>query len=212
MHRLAWLLCLAMAAAHAADVYRSTGEYGEPVFSDEPTPGSEKVDVPPLTIIPSVTPSQSRSPGQSQDESEGQSAGSYQSFAVVTPEDDQPIRDNAGNVHVGLRVSPPLKDGHRIRIYLDGVPWGDTLRSTSVTLNNVDRGTHNLQAAIVAPDGAELARTDTVTFHLRRVSNLLQRSPQVPGGANRQPAQVPGGAGQPLGPPSVPGGAGGQAN
>ncbi len=201
MRRHRWLplgLALLSFVAHGADVYRSTGEYGEPVYSDEPQPGSTKVDVPPITIIPSVPVTQPpRAPSATAPSAEG-----YQRFAIVSPSADAAIRDNAGNVHVGLSLSPGLQAGDRIRIYLDGSAWGDPFRSTSMTLTNVSRGSHTLQAAVVDETGAEIARTDTVTFHVQRVSSLLQTPPTVPGGG-----QSPGGPGSPGG-PSSPGGAG----
>ncbi|NIU04476.1 MAG: DUF4124 domain-containing protein [Gammaproteobacteria bacterium] len=182
-----------------ADVYRSTGEHGEPVYSDEPQPGSTKVDVPPITIVPAVPVTQPpRAPSRAEPR-----AGGYQQFAIVSPSPDEAIRDNAGNVQVALRVSPGLQAGDRIRLYLDGSPWGDPFPSTSTTLTNVPRGTHTVRAAILDQTGAEVARTGTVTFHLRRVSTLLQIPPTLPGGG-----QSPGGPDSPGGPES-PGGAGG---
>lgn len=208
MRRWRWLTpalaLLAGAAVHGADVYRSTGEYGEPVYSDEPQPGATRIEVPPLTIIPAVpaAPASRERSAPAQDGGDG-----YAQFAIVSPSAEATVRDNAGNVHVGLRLSPGLQGGDRIRIYLDGVAWGAPFHSTSMTLTNVPRGSHRLQAAIVDETGAEIARTGEVAFHLQRVSRLLQTPPSLPGGAAGSPSPAPGGAGD-VTTPSVPGGAG----
>jgi hypothetical protein len=202
MRTWAWLLLAACATAQAADIYRSTGEYGEPVYSNKPQPGATKVEVPPLTIVPSVPVTESAQPAGQKPRTDG-----YQQLAIVTPTEDAPVRDNAGNVRVGLQVRPPLQNGDRIRIYLDGAAWGNPFRSTSITLNNVPRGAHTLQAAIVGPAGAELVRSQRIIFYLQRVSVLLQKPPKAPGGATRPPSNVPGGAGGEPATPQVPGGA-----
>lgn len=167
---LALSLCLCALGVCAA-VYKWQGPDGQTVFSDRPQEGAEEVKLPPLQTVPALPVSRGVSP-QGEDSSAAQDE-SYQSFAIVTPTDDASIRDNAGNVDIKVLLEPGLQSAHRIRFLLDGQPFGEAVTSTSVTLANVDRGTHSLTAIVTSADGEELARTEPVTFHLHRVSKLL---------------------------------------
>ena len=91
----------------------------------------------------------------------------YEEFKVTSPTNDATIRDNGGNVRVSLSLTPGLRSGHSIEVMMDGQSIGSG-GSTSLTLTEVDRGTHTVQAAVKDNEGKEIARSNSVIFHLKR--------------------------------------------
>jgi hypothetical protein len=169
------LMMLAAGLAHGQDqdqdqdqagkIYKYTLSNGNIVYSDKPPPGdqAEEVTIEPLQSFslpnaPRLNPSASRAKPE---------AVAYQEFKVTSPSDDQTIRDNGGNVGVSLSLTPGLRGGHSIDVMMDGQSIGSG-SGTTVTLTEVDRGTHTLQATIRDADGKEIARSNSVTFHLKR--------------------------------------------
>ena len=66
-----------------------------------------------------------------------------------------------------MQLTPALRAKHAIVVSMDGQKVGEGT-STQLTLQNLPRGTHTVQAAVVDAAGVELARTEMVTFHLQR--------------------------------------------
>ncbi len=171
-------LCLALILAPGlalAEVYKQVLPDGSVIFSDQPAPGAEQVEISPVQTYkpPPIPNSTSNRSTRNDDKSD---ARHYDELRIATPEDDATIRENAGNVHIEIVLSPALKtqEGHRIALYLDGRVVAEPGRSTVFNLKNVDRGTHQLQAAIVDARGKPIKTSDPVTFHLLRVSVLMR--------------------------------------
>ena len=93
-------------------------------------------------------------------------------IAVVYPGHDEPIRQNAGNVAIGVKVSPGLETDHTIEIYMDGQIILNG-RGSRVELTNVDRGAHTVTAVLRGADGSVISKSDAITFHLLRATKLL---------------------------------------
>ena len=169
MSKIAFFLCLMLAvgAAQAGKVYKYTLSNGDVVYSDKPPPADqgEEVTLEPLQgfSLPRPPPLED-STAKKKDEPE---SDGYQEFKVTSPANNATIRDNGGNVPVSLSLTPGLRSGHRIEVMMDGQPIGSG-SGTSVTLTEVDRGTHTVQAAVKDSDGKEIARNNSVIFHLKR--------------------------------------------
>ncbi len=163
-----WLpLLLVVASLPAvAGVYRWVDPTGQVHYSDQPGQGAEEVKLREPTVY---TPQPIHNPG-STPASKPVDTPTYKSMAIAMPENDEAIRSNEGLVDVSLLLEPALAKGHRIRIYLDGQPASGELTTTQITLQNVDRGTHTLQASVVDAQGNEVIRSPSVTFHLLRVT------------------------------------------
>jgi hypothetical protein len=59
--------------------------------------------------------------------------------------------------------------GHAVELLLDNVPVHvDQSTATQLALAGVAYGTHRVQALIRDPQGAIIARTQALTFHLRK--------------------------------------------
>ena len=100
-----------------------------------------------------------------------QAVSAYQELRIVEPDDGSAFWSGAGEVAIKVAVQPSLMttQGHRLRVYLDQEMAGGI---ESVTLTNVDRGTHEVYAEIVNEDGRILIKSPRIRFTLHRPSVL----------------------------------------
>lgn len=98
----------------------------------------------------------------------------YTALAIMAPSDEETLRDNGGNVTIRIAATPRLKRRaqHRLRVLLDGALQPVSSDQMTLTLQNLDRGSHQLVAIIVDAQQAELIRSDAVTIYLHRRSLL----------------------------------------
>lgn len=192
-------LCIGF--AQAEKVYRSVDETGVVEFSDRSQKDSqemERKEVPTYKFIktkPAISSTTSRTTKQ-------QPATQIE---ITNPIADETILNNQGEVTVKLSLAnskeasqstvkdkisaeqePELAQDHKIIIYLDGIKVLEAVE-TSVILNNVDRGTHELKASVIDADGNVIADSAVVTFHMRRFSKLFKK-PVNPVKPNPAPA------------------------
>ncbi len=102
----------------------------------------------------------------------GDGAETYTQALIVSPVNDSAVRSNAGMLTVRTRVDPPLREGHRLRLLLDGFLQGVEGKASSFELENIDRGTHSLQLQVTDDAGRVLFTGTPSTFHLLRYSRL----------------------------------------
>ncbi|VAX10441.1 hypothetical protein MNBD_GAMMA26-199 [hydrothermal vent metagenome] len=165
MFRVAILLLgLLPIMVSAAEIYKWVDDMGVTHYGDQPHQGAEKIELPETQPVPSSRASSNLGGSQQNDVADDKG---YKSFAIVQPENNQTIRDNAGSVSVAFIVNPSLRAGHKIRVSLDGhrLKDGTAIR---FSLQGVDRGTHTLSAAIVDANGATVISAGSISFHLRK--------------------------------------------
>lgn len=158
----------------AAGVYKWVDADGTVHFSDVPQEGAEEVHIaPPQTYeapsLPPITPRPEVVANPS----------AYTRFALVTPAADEHVWDNTGKIVVTFTTEPPLQTdrGHRLVVLVDGQAR-PAVSDSSVTLENVDRGSHTLQGQIVDTRSAVLMSSETITVHLHRQSVLTPQRAQ----------------------------------
>jgi len=176
------LLCAALLSLMApadAEIYKRVLPDGSIVYSDEPSPQAEVVELPPLQTIPAaplITPaSETQQTIKAADK-----AFSYRQLRITSPRNDQQIRENSGRVVVAVNVQPTLqvKAGHRLVLKLDGQVVAMSSGGQRFVLENVDRGTHQLVVEIQDRKGKPLKTSPPVIFHLFRYSRLLGPRPR----------------------------------
>lgn len=177
MKKLLMILLITAVPVHAA-IYRWVDENGNIVYSDEPHPQSEQIELNGTSTYQPVEIPQSALPDDEvSEETDAESPNDaapvpdYQ-VEVVQPQNDQGLRANDGMVTVNLRVQPSLSNerGDLLQLLLDGEAVAAPGRQLSYQLENVDRGTHHLQAVITDRDGNALSRSERSVFHLQRFS------------------------------------------
>jgi hypothetical protein len=173
------LLSLIPTLLSAGVVYKYLDKDGNPVYTDQPKPGAERVDLPePSTYTPPKLPPITPTADKDKDET----GAVYNSLNISSPKNGETIWDNTGNVMVVYAVEPALKRkrGNRMVVLVDGQAL-EPLENTKVQLENVDRGTHNLKARIIDAEGEVLIESGETTFHLHRQSvNFPNRAKPAP--------------------------------
>jgi hypothetical protein len=92
----------------------------------------------------------------------------YTELQILEPEENQTIRNDEGEVRVGILLDPALRDGHKMVLKVNGAPLANNPGSTHLMLNNVPRGSHTLDASIVNEEGETLISAPPVHFHMRK--------------------------------------------
>lgn len=170
---LALMLSLASAPV-ASEVYRHVDEDGSVTFSDEPMDDdSEAMELESLPEVNLPDPAERErrsSPDQGEDNQTQEQQG-YQTLEITSPEHDSAFWRGDGLVVVRFQSQPPLRSGHRYSLELDGkqVQQG---RSTTFTLENMNRGTHELVVHVINADGETISSSDVTRFTLHRPSQL----------------------------------------
>lgn len=161
-------------AAMSDSIYRQVDEDGNVTYTDEPPDDESKpleLDPLPQMNIPSSDRS-SRPSDDEQDESgNAEPEGSYKSLAIREPEHDSAFWRGGGEVTVRIHSEPKLSEGHQYQLEFDGEAIEET-RNTSITLENVDRGTHELTVHILDSSGEVIQSSDRTRFTLHRPSQL----------------------------------------
>lgn len=177
MKPIVLLLALSLATPGFAAVYKTVRPDGTVVYSDQPpTEQAAPLNLPQLQLIPGENLAAPPTP-RDRGINEEAPAELYRSLAIVEPEPDGTVRDTTGRVPVRIDLDPPLitKEGDYLILYLDGQPVAEG-STPQFTLEDVDRGTHRLEAAVSSAAGQTLIRSPAVTFHLHRTSvNLPAR-------------------------------------
>ena len=178
MKSLAFLILLLLSLGAQAELFKWKDAEGNIIYSDQPPSGVEKEkhqiekeSLPPIISTPALqqpTPSSSRS-SEVQEEPDR-----YTNLAIVSPENDTSVRQNAGNVSINVAIEPYLfnERGDLLVIYMDGQEISRG-RESSIQLIEVDRGTHVIGAEIVDVSGKSIKKASPVTFTLHRHSVLF---------------------------------------
>jgi hypothetical protein len=155
----------------AAEVYRYVDPERGVEYSDMPRPGAERIFIPDPPVAPPLNVRESPLPDDRIANLPTGTALAYSEIAIADPLNEDTVRDNAGNLIVAVSLNPPLQAefGHQLQLLLDGEVVASGT-SSHMALNEVDRGTHTLQAVVLGVDGAVLTQSAVTTFHLHRMS------------------------------------------
>ncbi|HAS62809.1 MAG TPA: nitrogen regulation protein NR [Vibrio sp.] len=90
-------------------------------------------------------------------------------FIFHTPEHDQVIRSNNGNITVEVKLNRALFAGEQLQLWLDNQPYQAPQIATAWQLKNIDRGTHQIQIKVLQ-GGKQIASSSLITVHLQRAT------------------------------------------
>ena len=171
---LSVLIALPFGALQAGEIYRHVDEQGNVTYTDEPPEkDSEPVELAPLpeVSIPDADRNPTTTSPQQEENGNAQEEGLYKQVEIVEPEHDSAFWRGGGQVTIRARSEPALSDGHSYQLEFDG-ERGDTNRSGTFSLNNVNRGTHTIVVHILDSTGETITSSDTTRFTLHRPSRL----------------------------------------
>lgn len=167
------MLMLAVTPAFADEIYRTTDEDGNVLFTDEPpSDDAEPVDLEPLTTVPAQEP-----PAAAGEAGPGEPPGAgadtvYEGVRIAYPPADQAVRHERGRVPVRVDLLPEgagLAEGHTVVVVLDGREHGAG-HATEVTLGPLERGPHRARARVLDRNGSVVAESPTIRFVLLRAA------------------------------------------
>ncbi len=180
MRLIVTLLLLSIAASATAAVYKWVQPDGSIIYSDHPPQDdASPANLPPVQEIKIAPPPPAPPEPETDNQTKQTEATGYTKLAITEPADDSTLRVNNGQVSVKLALDPPLHEGDSFSIMMDGKELGQG-KSPALSLTNVDRGAHTLQAAVKDAQGKTVISSSTITFHLQRTSVLQPKRQATP--------------------------------
>jgi Domain of unknown function (DUF4124) len=165
------LSLLAAFAVQAAVVYKWVDADGVVHFSDQPTPGAEKIYTSSSSAGTAASAPGSAAGSRQAPKSAAASGLNYAEFSIVSPANDQTFfGDDVIAVH--LNLAPALKPNQSITWHLNGKQLEFPPDATSFPLPHLDRGAYTLAATITDQETSESQSSNSVTFYVRQPSEL----------------------------------------
>jgi hypothetical protein len=179
---LALGIIAALSLPAQAEIYKTVDEQGNVVFTDIPPREDDEnaeqiiIENPNSFAVEEAIPNADAWIVEPEEGEGEEPPFRYLALEIVSPADDEPIRENAGNITVITNLNPRLQRGHVARLLMDG----DVVQEgpqASFSLANVDRGTHTISVEIVNESGEVLIRSGESTFHLLRFAGGARPGP-----------------------------------
>lgn len=158
------LLAATLASPAFADVYRWTDSKGVIHYTDHPpAKDAQPAQLPNLQTYKPSAPVPTPVPADDSDQSANTPAPP---LSIAEPKNEATIRDAQGRI--SITVATALQPGQGLVYYLDGKAQNDApTPSTGYLFSGVDRGTHEISAAVVNAAGKELTRSAAVTVFMK---------------------------------------------
>lgn len=167
---------LAACAVQAAVIYKWVDADGVVHYSDQSSPGAEKI----YTAAPNISSrGTSTGPRNASTPSIRKPASGveYSEFLITSPASEQTFfGDDVIGVHLSL--VPGLKGNQAIAWHLNGKQLEAPGDPQSFTIPHQDRGTYSLIATITDQATGESQSSNNVTFYVRQPSQMSPKSPQ----------------------------------
>ncbi|MBM7061091.1 DUF4124 domain-containing protein [Pseudomonas sp. UL073] len=169
MRLLVACLMLALTLPASAQIYKYTDSNGNTVFTNQPPQGvkTQAVDLPPANTVQMQAPSPAAKGGSTASNADSQAP--YQTLRLINIPDEAALRANNGTFSVDVELSPPLQGNHRLRLLLDGQPYGAPSAMPRLQLESIDRGEHSLSVQVLNGDQV-VQQSNTETFTVQRVN------------------------------------------
>ena len=163
------LLGLLASATALAQAYTWVDEEGVTHYSDRPQEGATQVNLSEYSRKTGAQLYRQRPAAAEPDDAEEEAGPfKYDSLVVASPGTEETLWNIEGVLNVSLALSPGLQSGHRVRVYFDGQPR--EVSGTSIQLEDVYRGVHNIQAEVIDETGKLMIRSQTNRFYVQQNS------------------------------------------
>jgi hypothetical protein len=175
--RQTWLAIGLLTAftVQAAVIYKWVDADGVVHYSDQDSPGAEKI-ITAVSSAPVAPGARNASAPAAQSRGVAQGGLNYTEFSITSPVPEQTFfADDVVAVH--LNLSPSLRPNQTITWHLNGKQLDFPPTAISFALPRQDRGTYALAATITDQQTSESASSNTVTFFVRQPSALSPQSP-----------------------------------
>ncbi|NRA54368.1 MAG: hypothetical protein HRU23_09515 [Gammaproteobacteria bacterium] len=88
--------------------------------------------------------------------------------SIVSPQPQQTIRANDGNLTIVVQSTPSLNDELKVQLYINNTPYQNPSQATVFNVKNVDRGEVRIKAELLNQFGNILATSSETIVYLHR--------------------------------------------
>jgi hypothetical protein len=165
-------------SVQAAVIYKWVDADGVVHYSDQASPGAEKIVTATSSAASAAGPrgSTGATPHPQMPQQAAQKGLNYSEFLISSPVPDQSFFGE-DVIAVHLTLSPSLRPNQGITWHLNGKQLDFPPDSVSFALPRLDRGTYVLTATITDQQTGESQSSNGVTFFVRQPSTLSPASP-----------------------------------
>ncbi|WP_318496262.1 DUF4124 domain-containing protein [Photobacterium leiognathi] len=165
------LIWTVTSSAQASTIYSWTDENGVVHFTDQPqTPDATAYPLSVTEVSGNIEQTADIIAAQTTDVAVVEEpAKTITTVSLVSPMHEQTIRNNEGIINIHAVTNSKLNNQTQAQLVLDGVVKGDPQTELTWTLDNVDRGSHQLQIQLVK-GGKVIASSDSITVYLHRAT------------------------------------------
>jgi hypothetical protein len=169
MIRYLLLVLVLASAAVSAQIYRTTDEQGNVIFTDRP-PAEQGTEVEAVELNrTNTTPPPAERPDLAPAAKPDKAAVTPNyAVSITAPADDTVIPMGPGNFSVAAATSPALAEGETLQLILSGTPWQEPQTRGQWNLTNIRRGEHDIVVLRLDPKGKELAASEPVRILVLR--------------------------------------------
>lgn len=152
----------------SAQMYQYTDDNGRRVYTDQPPIGvsANSVELSTINSVPVAV--RQLSPTVLKLGSASKHITPYSQLQISGLPADQAIRANNGSFTVQIAITPKLANEHQLQLIIDGKAYGAASRSTTLSVENLDRGEHRLAVEVVAK-GQVLQHSAEHAIYLKRM-------------------------------------------
>jgi hypothetical protein len=181
--RIVYLSCLCLLATatfaeEGTTVYKTEDKSGNPVFSDQSSPTSEKIKVEDPLTFPAAEVKKNAGAfnnGATRSRPEMKAPVVYKTLLISSPLDQDTIRNNAGNMTVEIVTQSKIAPQHQLELLVDG-NINAVYDGNPFNLQNLDRGEHALQLQIRNSESGQIYKSSpVVSITMLRHSSLHKK-------------------------------------
>lgn len=172
---IATLLLLSGLQLTHAKVYKWVTKDGTVVYSDQPHPDAEVLNIKPLHPYKAPEPKSTPQEETAETETTVNSSSKYRSLTIDTPQHDETITGNSGSVTVSVSSNPQLKQGDKFQLILNGTEVGSPSRHSQFNLDNINRGSHKISVKVIDKNDRTVITSSSVTIHVKRT--IVKKKP-----------------------------------
>jgi hypothetical protein len=159
---LAVALALVVSGMAQAAIYKTTDAKGNVVYTDSPSKEAQTVDLPPLSIVPSLSAEQIAQANAGNQATAAQPAVIRYQLKFVQPLAEQTVR-KPDPIGVNVNIQPALANGDNMSILLDGVVVANG-NGVTISTEQMERGAHSIAARVTNSAGRVVSEVATTVY------------------------------------------------
>ncbi|GLQ33499.1 DUF4124 domain-containing protein [Litoribrevibacter albus] len=164
------VLALALTCTNTvhAKVYKWVTEDGTVVYSDQPHPEAEVLNIEPLHPYKAPSYNQPQETTIESEKAQVNATSRYSSVTIDSPEHEANIQGSAGSFTVAVSSNPALKKGDKYQLLIDGKALGAPTNLTQFNVQNINRGEHSIAVQILDKQGENVITSPSITVFIHR--------------------------------------------